>query len=675
MQVVRDFVVRERVGPGPLLPVEQGDWKKVKEDFFRAPTEEEIEHGKKPKPLVREIERGPSCEVGCCVDNAMRCVGSRIHDYVWTPAKKQRLIAAIHACMLTIPLLDEVCSTCFVSLDKGPPQTAWSYWANYYAGINFVFLWDNGAHGFWNATKLALKECGLWTLLLESQVLFNYKAGPWGQDKHGAKMWEVICDLLRTITPGDAFFQRFWGMIALGEGLDPATAGIRDRKAWIDSLREFVSARRTLEKGEMCRMGSFFQWFKCEKEFRPKWGAEPLYHAYHGIFTHNLRRSHELHADLTARGDVGRALEEVRKAQDEAERAAAAPIGDGASQAAGVSPAPANAPASSSSTACASASAGASPAVAKAKAKAKGKAKAKARPSGSAWHRVLNLLADDEVHERVTGVGIVTTPATEEYTTLQRGFKNVETTQQTYAEWSDTRWEGLCWEIMTKGLGNLAEMQKAGMSTIVGRIDRTKTTLNDPRVVCEQTRAQELGVYALHLVKHYALMGQEHKRWPLLLAGLANKDGKKKKHVQSRLRKSLANFIKLQASENPGCITKAKRSPWNIPIMDIARTILENGSQADLETFGNWCKRNFGGFGTSVIIEEANAIARGMEQRKRASKSVKMTRIWEGPKRQGLSPDWGHNDLRSRGRVSRTYLNLHGRTCSGQLTRCEQPSR
>ena len=251
VQVVRDFVVRERVGPGPLLPVEQVDWKKVKEDFFSAPTEAEIEHGKNPKPLVMKIERGPTCEVGRCVDNAMRCVERRIHNYVWTPAKKQRLIAYMCAARLTIGVLDEVCSACFVSRDKGPPQTAWSYWANYYAAINFVFLWDNGAHGFYNATKLALKECGLWTLLLESQVLFNYKAGPWGQDKHGAKMFEVICDLLRTITPGDAFFHRFWGMIALGQGLDPATAGIRDKKAWIESLGEFVSTRRTLDKRQM----------------------------------------------------------------------------------------------------------------------------------------------------------------------------------------------------------------------------------------------------------------------------------------------------------------------------------------------------------------------------------------------------------------------------------------
>ena len=95
---------------------------------------------KTTQPLVKEIQRGAACEVGRCVDNAMRCVGSRIHNYRWTSEKKESLIAGMRAGPLTIKMMDEVCSACFVSRDKGPPQTVWSYSANYYAAINFVFL-------------------------------------------------------------------------------------------------------------------------------------------------------------------------------------------------------------------------------------------------------------------------------------------------------------------------------------------------------------------------------------------------------------------------------------------------------------------------------------------------------------------------------------------------------
>ena len=175
-------------------------------------------------------ERRPASEVGRCLDNALRAIGRRVHDFALTKTKVRQFLKALKDGNLTLTMLDEMMECIVVAMDKGPPQYAWAWWVLYAAQINVVFLYDNAAHGCWNAVKMALRHVGYWMQIMDAQIIFNYRSGPWGRETFGATIINVVQDLSATIGPKDRLLERFWNPIAAGLGLNPETTGVRDRE-------------------------------------------------------------------------------------------------------------------------------------------------------------------------------------------------------------------------------------------------------------------------------------------------------------------------------------------------------------------------------------------------------------------------------------------------------------
>ena len=74
-------------------------------------------------------------------------------------------------------------------LDEGSPGYAMCWYLAYHIKSRVVFVRDI-LHRVWNDCTLALRQAGLWWVVLLTTVVFNFPFGPW----NGAAWWQRLLD-------------------------------------------------------------------------------------------------------------------------------------------------------------------------------------------------------------------------------------------------------------------------------------------------------------------------------------------------------------------------------------------------------------------------------------------------------------------------------------------------
>lgn len=139
-------------------------------------------------------------------------------------------------------------------MDQGPPQYSASWFLMFHAGVALVPTWDPAAHRMWNGCKLALKDAKLMGALITSNILFNYKSGPWSTSAWHKQTTACILDLQATLTPNDPLLMKLWAGICADHGwLSESDTNESARERYIASLHMTKVSQTKGEQVAICR--------------------------------------------------------------------------------------------------------------------------------------------------------------------------------------------------------------------------------------------------------------------------------------------------------------------------------------------------------------------------------------------------------------------------------------
>ena len=177
--------------------------------------------------------------------------------------------AAAGKTRLECPLVQQMPPQLHIRLDQG--TVGWPAMFFMFHGLKLEgsFWWDP-AHRFHNDIKGALKGAGLWYMVLETTLAFNFRQGPWQKASFFRQTVEVMEKYLDTeFGQDDELFNTFYEPLATDLGMMGPGFGTTEHMEQVKAL--MASSRTWQKKGLKVKLCRWMSYFDRAEEFLPLW--------------------------------------------------------------------------------------------------------------------------------------------------------------------------------------------------------------------------------------------------------------------------------------------------------------------------------------------------------------------------------------------------------------------